>query len=544
MAANQTILMTAIPRGVAVDTELLPVSVFVSPRLRGADRLDAFPDWLSWTMRVKENGLTLRFRCAGELFDVAVEQADLDPAFWEALFKADTLVHSHEFDDYSDRPVLSFPVRDTLSALKSIYQEAGVHLALPDGPEGPGDRELTNRQILEHLVDGLAVHWRDDRGAAERRKHAVTKDHLRSGRTDHVGELDSEGLVPTPPQPGRNEALAGPFSTFHNMPTPKGQPGPEGEPQERPALDPDWNTLLDFHRALASLNAYPELQLRLGIVFEVSLPADFVRHEPGDPFTSLSVATVIPGWDWSVGTELPEVATACVHLHVPGGNVFTTAPRILGQKVETGVPHVPPAPILGGLLHLDPRHFGLAQVDVDGGMHKAIMLAESRDPDPDQYLGPSSGPAPAPHPEVFDPEATLPSLRSGGFSLYADERALHLLTTVLQAKEFNEAVESGGEQPRPFFAEDLVRGYRLDVWDSSTQELALAPRPRRDLLRRHRGRPTRTPGGRGGGVRPARRDAAGAGCGARDRGPLPARGNRALGGLEPRGRDARPAHQR
>ena len=45
-----------------------------------------------------------------------------------------------------------------------------------------------------------------------------------------------------------------------------------------------------------------------------------------------------------------------------------------------------------------------------------------------------------------------------------------MLDAIQQSKAFNEALESGGAQPRPFYAEDLVRGYRLDVWDSRTSE--------------------------------------------------------------------------
>ena len=65
MAKTQTIVMTVIPRGVAMNADSLPVSVFVTPRLAGADKLGAFPDWLQWTRRLKENGLTLTLRCVG-----------------------------------------------------------------------------------------------------------------------------------------------------------------------------------------------------------------------------------------------------------------------------------------------------------------------------------------------------------------------------------------------------------------------------------------------------------------------------------------------
>ena len=90
MAKTQTIVTTVIPRGVALNADPLPVSVFVTPRLRGADTLGAFPDWLAWTRRLAEHGLTLTLRCNGNEHDVAVDPGPLEPELWEALFTEET----------------------------------------------------------------------------------------------------------------------------------------------------------------------------------------------------------------------------------------------------------------------------------------------------------------------------------------------------------------------------------------------------------------------------------------------------------------------
>jgi len=65
MAAQQTILFTVIPRGGRTEGDTLPVSVIVSPRLGGEDRLGAYPDWVRWTRRLQEVGLggRRRFGC-------------------------------------------------------------------------------------------------------------------------------------------------------------------------------------------------------------------------------------------------------------------------------------------------------------------------------------------------------------------------------------------------------------------------------------------------------------------------------------------------
>src|SRR5262249_37435307 len=114
-----------------------------------------------------------------------------------------------------------------------------------------------------------------------------------------------------------------------------------------------------------------------------------------------------------------------------------------------------------GLLNVAPVHYGLAQVDVDGALHKAVMLAET-------WQSGQPHPANSDHPDVFDSSATLPALKSGGLSLFADGRALTLLANFQQSKAFNDALAAKKPADRPFFAEDLIHGYRIDIWDSAS----------------------------------------------------------------------------
>ena len=60
-------------------------------------------------------------------------------------------------------------------------------------------------------------------------------------------------------------------------------------------------------------------------------------------------------------------------------------------------------------------------------------------------------------------------MRSGGFSLFADGRALSLLHSFEENKQFNTDLSASTPLNRPFFAEDLNQGYRIDIWDSLTE---------------------------------------------------------------------------
>ena len=452
--ASQQILFTVMPRGMVRGTDVLPVSVLVSPRLFDADRLGAFPDWLDWTGRLQTVGLSLTFRANGREITRPVPTAPLEPRLWRAMFDEQTYVRSHTFVDYSERAILSWPLRFALSTLKSVYQRAGVELALPDRrpPVRGEEQESSHRRLVRELVDGFAVGWDDERGE---RLRTYYRDLFGSPTGTFFpfhyqpGDIGPDGLLQRLPPGDANrfyrERMTEQFAVVNHVP-----PG-------APIADnpPDFATLIDFHQALSSLSSYPELQRALGLVIDIDLPADFV--DLGGAVTGTIAVSAVADAQWLLDTtavvpDLPLLETTYVLLPIDaqGTRLFATAPGALGQlsaEIETF-----------GLLNVAPARYGLAQVDVDGALHKSIMLAETWAPGTAQ-------PAPSVHPEVFDDSATLPALRSGGLSLFADGRALALLERFKASKVFNDAL-AGIATGRPFFAEDLVQGYRLDVWDS------------------------------------------------------------------------------
>jgi hypothetical protein len=464
---TQTILFTAMPRAIVIAPAALPVSVLVSPRLTGAPTLGSFPDWLNWTERLKANGLELTFASGGQTHTVEIDTDPLRPELWSAIFDEATYVEDYAFDDFSRRLILSYPNRATLTLMKSIFQISGLQLALP-GQVGD-ERQGKRRRLLE-LIDGLAVNWNGDRGRswrnALRERQQAELEQLAGGEGSATtlnpfrimpgvqaaftaDDLGSDGLPNATrlPPPGSKEGkslrreLAERFALYHHMP-----PAPS-------FIQSDMETVVDFHKVITALQSYPVLLRALGLAFDLDLPADFLPATPTVPFGTFGVDSVAPGWDWAISpTPILPLMTAYNNVAVEdGSHLFLTAPR-------RGLTPADPSGQIVGLLDLDPRDFGLAQVDIDGAMHKTIIVAES--------IGNAAPPL---HPEVFDPTATLPSLRSAGLALVSDAAALALLSDFQQAKTFNDALSAGMPQKRPFFAEDLVRGFRLDVWDSHSK---------------------------------------------------------------------------
>jgi hypothetical protein len=463
--AEQTLLFTVMPRGLSFNSPTLPVSVLVSPRLSGSDKLGDYPDWLTWTQDLKNKGLTLSLRCGAKTRKVQVDPAPLHPELWAAMFNKDTYVRSYAFKDYTNRAIFSYPARLALSTLKSTYQAAGLVLGSPDRNPSQNERENSYRRLVKQILSGFAVNWNDDMGEGLRKSYRAGFAQIGASTTatgawqpPHYDPtwLAADGslsILPPAGTPGNaavQKFVSQQFAVYSHM--------PQGASlQDNP---PDFDTLIDFHQALSSLNSYPELLRALGLVFDFDLPTDFVAETPINQPSQLSVADV-PGHAWQITTHtvpaLAPLATAYLYFAVGDPNnpmkLFTTAPALLGGVLSDLE--------IFGLLNLDPTRFGLAQVDLDSGMNKSILLAEA-------WSDGRPGPQPSDHPEVFDESATLPSLRSGGLSVFADGRALRLLKTLQENKEFNQDLETSSPPKRPFYAEDLVHGYRLDIWDSQT----------------------------------------------------------------------------
>ena len=460
MANEQLIIFTAVPQNLAFDPASIKVSVLVSPRLSGDDHLGPYADWLSWTQRRVDDGLTLTFECGGESLAVDVDTSGLRPDLWGALFDEQTLVNPYEFDDYSDRFVSSYGVRTAIGLLKATYQSVGVEFALPTTDGDPRERTGRRRSRFAGFVSGYALDWSDEKGArliAEQRQRQAglagelsALSRTRGAALDAV--LDDSGLIVTGVLDPESSAFRSAsqrtveqFGVFNHPPL--------GDDADTPVrLDRD--KVLDFHQVLSSLGAYPDLQRKLGLVLDVELPLDFVaqtsRTAPGE----LRIIAADGPWADDTATTVPATSTAYVHVGIGGRQLFAVAPRaMLGQATGSN---------LLGLLDLDKGSFGVAQVDVDGSLHKTVMQADNTTELPGQ--------SPPQHPEVFDPATTLSALRSGGFSLFADARALTMLDTFNRSKDLNADLANNQPQQSPFCAEDLTRGFRLDIWDSITRE--------------------------------------------------------------------------
>jgi hypothetical protein len=111
------------------------------------------------------------------------------------------------------------------------------------------------------------------------------------------------------------------------------------------------------------------------------------------------------------------------------------------------------------MLSLNAANYDVVEVDVDGAAHKLLDFAFNLDYL--YYVNRTNN-----SPTRFG----LPSLRSAGFSTTRVARAVRLNSRFNTAASQNAAIVASPQNGPVLTAEDVTRGYRVDVWDSITSK--------------------------------------------------------------------------
>ena len=182
---------------------------------------------------------------------------------------------------------------------------------------------------------------------------------------------------------------------------------------------------IDFHQMVSLLGEYPEVLRLMGLVIDFTIDLPVGATATGD----LSVEAI-----WT-----PAASTIAVtpHTVLDANGAFIAAPR---DPLTTDLTH--------RFLALRSDKFGVVQVDVDGAAIKAMNFAN--------LLVQAAQRTTPDTPTV----ASVPSLRSGGLSIVRTGRAVALGNRFKDTLALNKGVT---RNEVPLFAEDIVRGFRVDV---------------------------------------------------------------------------------
>lgn len=461
--ARQSLIWTALPNGYSQDGRQLRLSVLLSPRLdpQGDEpRLKSFfPDWEDWPTALRKSRFHVTLGAttvtiAGSEF-AGPERIDdslglADSVAWQAVFGPDLFVKGFKFEDLSNHGVLSYDTVAMAGMTRDLYGDLarkadGDLPSMSDIADHPDWRDLVTRiQTLDFQFWNDSSGLRDPAWAFERyRRNGHLLGHPKD-RSEMLARFQLFHTPPATPMPRKatrtdDDRIDAKWLEYERAAIPK----PEEIAEQ-----------LDFHRIVAAMNAYPTVLRRLGLVVDILVRRDAFPPSANAP---LSVQVVFDGGVLQVplaGTAAPQTQT------------------LLSDKKFQPVSN-PAASyrVKDGLLDLDPTKFDLLQVDVDGAGLKVMNFARS--------LGRriNTGDAAAEAESRVDPISRIedqvgaPALRNAGLMLVHRDRGDELKARLGGNQLRNQAIEDqfqGIASVLTLYAEDIVRGYRIDVWDSTT----------------------------------------------------------------------------
>lgn len=434
MALQQKILWTGLPNGIVQTAEgtSLRVSVLVSPRLYGTapTTLRDYPDFQRWAAIVAGIQFSVSFKVGNFGTTVQARRDPDSPApdqdLWGALFTAATPVEPFAFTDLSQRFIWSHPARQIHSLVKTTYGVFTTHdtfYGVITPPSWDTVKNVVNPYLRTENLLRTPDYWK----------------HLYGGQGNAVppGKLDAPGALP---QPGDRYARQGLLHIFYNRPVPQ----TANFAQERPAQKEP-----DFHGAVAAMAQYARLMRQLGLVVDLLVPL-----VPGIPRNAAgSSLQIVPAW---------QSATPVGRPHILPRTYYTLTNTSFAATSNSATPQE--AEFAGGMLNLSKQQkfdgvtsqetFELVQIDVDGAGLKMTQYKNAAEAA--QQIGTS----------LTSQAAPLPALRSAGLAILKHGHAWEMAQRFRDMKNRNDRAEAGLDLD--LYAEDLIRGYRVDVHDAAS----------------------------------------------------------------------------
>ncbi len=500
--AKQLLLWTVLPYGKVHDggphDGMWRVSAVVSPRLTpeasDEQNLAAFKDWLVWPETLARAKFGLKI---GTTHSALIPLTKPDSELWGKLFGPDTPVAGFQFKDMSKVNFYSFPIRNVLGFAKQHYGRLAVKASdthptlLPWKDAQPDLKGMLNdlgtrtkkfdvgHQTLEVPLPGFSRFFEDRHEKLLRELvHGPNSIYQVSVVSPDAEEQATPGIAKLAPRramdpdwvdpqiAGAAAPLMGQFQsadeyTFYQAN--RFYRRSQKEPHKR---YPDYANVaasppipkFDFHRIVASYADYPALLRRLGLVIDFAIEDAGLIDEriaigggEGKGQCQLEI-------DWN-GDE-PGTAARPRTAWVAHKERFVPRPRNQGQKA--------------GLLRLEHSDdgwkpgrrekeglFDLYQVDPDGAALKTVNFAltaqnlVAKSLDPERKHGAVT--------YTTGDRQALAALRSGGIGVSQHGRAVHVVADAAAADMKNQAIASGNDASVVLFAEDVLRGFRVDV---------------------------------------------------------------------------------
>jgi len=349
-----------------------------------------------------------------------------DSVTWRSLLPPNTPVIPHAFDDFRDHDVLTYP----LAALADAIEAAYANLATSPKAGLPGVNDLINGNPLFASAK------------SDMPKPDLPALLAKLRQTDSVGAINDPDLMTALLAAYHMPLAEQVMQTAKKRTLADGTPDPSDPHEDAvfrttkrvPLPNPDsFRYTIDFHRIVSAIGQHPALMRLAGLVVPLMVPARGVT--PGAKKIRIEVKW--PGGDVKA---LPD-SFATTHATVTA-NSFEATPKT--------------AILRGGWLLARSAGFDLVQLDVDGAglsiKNFATQLPRIRD-------------------ERFDDEGGTdevnttgtPRLRTAGIQFAQARRDRVIRSMFATAGDFNDKLEVDAKLE--FHAEDLIRGWRVDILD-------------------------------------------------------------------------------
>jgi hypothetical protein len=431
---KQLITWTALPNGIGTAkdgvTPVLKISVRASPRLTpdsGGSPIGSFADFVNWAGKPWSFSVLFGdYPSSGPVTPTVTGLKPVNkllPELWTKLFQGlpPVMVHERKTGDYSNPVVRSFPASRVLEFIKKQY--TAIALEFPTELPTPGSVYDGRR----HNIEAESLY---KRGNANFSLLDFGMYETRESLKKQLNSMIKKGVVPYnyPGSVDGDKAVQLDFCQAESFHAFKG--GMYDSLPKKPELD--------FHKVLAMLGDYPELLRALGLIFDLELPIP-----AGIGSISEQIVRIWPENPLSDEVDSKVALATRYDYNSPSGVFCAKAAASL---------------IKNGHLDLSGKDFSVAQVDIDGSAIKAINFT--------QTLGDLGIHKP---PVLGTPKtAALPALRSGGMSVLMNDRASELIKTLRNGSGFEtQLADPATRKNIKFSAEDIVRGYRIDIYDEA-----------------------------------------------------------------------------
>ncbi len=462
---QQKIVWTLLPNGYARDG-VLKLSLFCAPQLETDELLpDEQPDrptlrqfqelWKDWPAIVRDMKFKVQFYPALVVSAKRVSMnSDHSSEYWKQLFPKDQYVRPFKFADMTNQNIYSYPVGNVHGYLQGLYAATAVV-----SPLGfPSKLDLWEKGQLSQIHFNTAgIRSANFQPSTQVYRDAITK--LMQGRYERGNRSYKNNAVPpAPPNTTLDFFQLRNFHEPHSKPLPDkdyttkfGKKGKISGGYERISdaklKRPDGKheqTDLDFHEVISGLGDYPALMRELGIVIELEVerPAGFLENSGTPGLPAVQVIVEFPSG------ITPPIQVRCKTAYHAKDKIFLPKPRTIAPELdERGLL------LINEKLPNQQRAYEIIQMDIDGAgiklMHTAYNLLQA------EFHRTQDTPN----------NSSLPSMQSAGFSIAKTGAAMRLAESLQNQQSL---YASNPSEPL-MYAEDLLRGYRMDVHDSRTE---------------------------------------------------------------------------